>query len=63
MEMFKRMPTNLDTQPITMQQGLMCALKNARLPPDGYLCLNDTGNKIPFRINWWHVNQGINVAP
>jgi hypothetical protein len=31
--MFKRMATNLDTQPMMMQQKLMQKLKNARLLP------------------------------
>ena len=38
-------------------------LKNARLLPDGCCCLNNTGSKLLFRINWWFVNQGFNVAP
>ena len=48
---------------LTTQQRLMCALKNARLLPDGYCCLNNTGNKLLFRINWWCVNQCVNVVP
>ena len=29
----------------------------------GCCCLNNTGCKLLFRINWWFVNQGFNVAP
>jgi hypothetical protein len=40
-----------------------CALKNARLLSDGCCFLNNTGNKILFRINWQRVNQSFNVVP
>ena len=40
----------------------MCA-QQCWLLPDGCCCLNNTGNKILFRINWPRVNQGLNVAP
>jgi hypothetical protein len=43
--MFKCMATDLNTQ-LTMKQRLTCALKNARLLPDGCCCLNNMGNKI-----------------
>ena len=62
-QMFKYTATNLDIQPTLRQQRLTCALKIARLLPGGYFCLNDTGNEILFRINWWRVNQCFNVAP
>ena len=29
----------------------------------GCCCLNNMGNRHLFRINWWCVNQGFNVAP
>jgi hypothetical protein len=57
---FKNMTTDLDTQPKTTQQSLTCALKNIRFLPDGCYCLNNTSNKIHFRINWRLVNQGFN---
>jgi len=60
--MFRCTATNLDTQPKTMQQRLMCALENARLLPDVCCCFNNMGNKILFRINWRRVNQSFNVA-
>ena len=60
--MFKRTATDLDTQLTTTQHRLTCALKNARLLPDGCCYLNNTGNKILFKINWRRVNQGLNVA-
>jgi hypothetical protein len=44
------MVTNLETQPTTRQR-LTCALKNARLLPDGCCCLKEKGNEILFRIN------------
>ena len=50
-QMFKFTATDLDTQPTTMQQRLMCSLKNARLLSDGCCCLNDKGNEILCRIN------------
>ena len=59
----QHLATNVDTQPTMTQQRLTYALKNTRLRHDGYCCLNDTGNKILFRINCQHVNQGFNVAP
>jgi len=59
--MFKDTATNLNTQP-TMMQQIDLWLKNARLLPDGCCCLNETGNKILFRINWQRENQGFNVA-
>jgi len=46
-----------------MQQRLTCALKNARLLSDVCCCLNNTGNKILFRINWRCANQSFNVGP
>jgi hypothetical protein len=49
--MFKGTATDFDTEPTTAQQSLKCALKNARLLPDGCCCLNDKGNEILFRIN------------
>ena len=49
--MFKRTATNLVTQPTMMQQTLTCALKKARLLPDGWCYLSDKGNEILFRIN------------
>jgi hypothetical protein len=49
--MFKFTATALNTQPTTMQQRLMCTLKNARLLSDGCCCLSDKGNGILFRIN------------
>jgi len=50
-QIFKRMATDLDTQLTTTWQRLTCALKNARLLPDGCCCLNSKGNEILFRIN------------
>ena len=44
MLMFKLTTTDLDTEPVTIQQRLVCALKNSRLLPDGCCCLSDTGN-------------------
>ena len=60
--MFKGTATDLDKQPAAAQKRLTFTLKNARLLPDGCCCLSDTGNKIVFRINWRHVNQGFRVA-
>ena len=57
--MFKRMTTNLNTLPRHSRDWRV--LKNAWLLPDG--CLNNTGNKIHFRIKWQCVNQGFNVTP
>jgi hypothetical protein len=54
----QHLATDLDTHPT-----MTCAFENTKLQPDGYCCLNDTGNKILFRINSQHVNQGFNVAP
>jgi len=51
-QMFKRMATNLDLQPTPKQQRLTCAISVARLLSDGCCGLNDTDNKILFRINW-----------
>jgi hypothetical protein len=62
-QMFKSTATDLDTQPTMAQQRLTCALKNARLLSHGCCCLNNTGNKILFRINWRRLNQGFNLAP
>jgi hypothetical protein len=62
-QMSKRTAADLDIQPTTKQQRLTCALKNSRLLPDGCCWLINTGKKILFRIKWWRVNQGINVAP
>jgi len=50
-QMFKRMATELHTQPTTTQQRMMLATKNTRLPPDGCCCLNDTSNENLFRTN------------
>ena len=61
--MFKRMATDLDTQPTTSQQRIKFSLKNARLLPDGFCCHNNTDNKNLFRINWRLINQGFNVVP
>ena len=57
--MFKRMATDPNTQPTTMQQIQMCAIKNARLLPDGCRFLNNTGNEILFRIN---ISQPLTIA-
>jgi hypothetical protein len=46
-QMFKRTTTDLDSQP--------------KMP--GCFSLNDTGNKILFKINRRRVNKGFNVAP
>jgi hypothetical protein len=54
---FKHTATNLNTQPTMMQQRLTC---DSKMP--GCCCLNKTGNKILFRINWQGENQGFNVA-
>jgi hypothetical protein len=61
-QMFKSSATDLDTQPITTQQRLKFALKNARLMPDDCCCLNNAGSKILFNIKWRRVHQGFNVA-
>jgi len=61
-QVFKRMASDLNTQPMT-QQRPMCALKVARLLPDGCCYLSNTGNKILFRINWGCVHQGFSVTP
>jgi hypothetical protein len=45
------MRPNLEIQTTTTQQRLTCALKNARLLPDGCCCLNNKGNEILLRIN------------
>jgi hypothetical protein len=50
-QMFKRAATDLDTQPTTTQQRLTCALKSARLLPDGSCGLSDKVNEILFRNN------------
>ena len=42
----------------TTQQRL-CA--RSKMP--GCCCLNNTGSKLLFIINWWFVHQGFNVAP
>jgi len=49
--MYKITSTDFDTQPTTAQERITCALKNARLLPDGYCYLNVKGNEILFRIN------------
>ena len=59
-QMFKRMDTNLHTQPKTTQQSVTCAIKNVRFLPDDSCCLNNMSNMIHFRINWRRVNQGFN---
>jgi hypothetical protein len=41
------MANDLDTQPVTIQQRLTCALRNARCNN-----LNNTGNKVLVRVNW-----------
>jgi hypothetical protein len=61
-QMFESTATDLHTQPIMAQQRVSCVLKNARLLPDGCCCLNSTGSRILFGINWWRVNQGVVVA-
>ena len=61
-QMFKGTTTELNTQLTTTQQRLTCVLKNIRSLPDCCYCLNSMGNKILFRINWRHVNQGFNVV-
>jgi len=61
--MFKRTATDLDTQPTKTQQTMTRALKNAMLLPNGWCRLNDTGNKILFRIKWRRLNHGFNVDP
>ena len=43
-QVFERTVADLDTQPTTTQRRLKCALKNAKLLPDGRCCLNDTDN-------------------
>jgi hypothetical protein len=50
-QMFKSTATDLNTKPTMTQQRLTCALKDARLLPDGCCCLGDKSNKILFRIN------------
>jgi len=49
--MYKITATDFDTQPTKTQEGLTCALKDARLLPDGYCYLNVEGNEKLFRIN------------
>jgi hypothetical protein len=49
--MFKPTATDLNTQLTVTQQRLTCAVKNARLLPDGSCCLSNKGNEILFRIN------------
>jgi hypothetical protein len=51
-QMLKHMATDLNTKLTTMQQRLLCALKDTRLVPDFCCCLNDGGSKILFRIYW-----------
>ena len=51
-QMFRHMATDLSTEPTTMQQRLMCALKSAKLLPDGYCYLSDKGNEFLFGIIW-----------
>jgi len=48
--MFKGTATDLDKQPTTTQHRLTCALKNARLLPDGCCCLSDKERETLFRI-------------
>ena len=45
-QMFKRTATHLDRHPTTTRQRRTCALKNTRLLPDGWCCLNNLGNNI-----------------
>jgi hypothetical protein len=52
-QMFKRRATD---------QRPKCALKNARFLHDGWCYHKNTSDKIPFRINRRHVNQGFNVT-
>ena len=54
--------TDLSTYLTTMKQRLSCALKNARFLADSCHCLNNTGTKILFRVNWQWVNQLFHVA-
>ena len=54
--MFKRMATDLDTQPTMTQQRLTCPLKSPKLLPDGCCCLSDTGNDKPLQ------NQNLTVT-
>jgi hypothetical protein len=49
-QMCKHTATTRNTQPTMVQHRLTCALKNARLLPDGFCCLNKTGNKILFKL-------------
>jgi len=53
------MATDPNTQLTTMQQRQTCAIKNARLLPDGCSFLNDTGNELLFRIN---ISQPLTIA-
>ena len=56
-QMFKvRPPTSTHTRQRRIGDWRMCS----KMP--GY-CLNNTCNKIGFRINWRRVNQGLIVAP
>jgi hypothetical protein len=57
--MFKRMATDSNTQLTTMQQKQTRAIKNARLLHDGCHFLNNTANKILFRIN---ISQPLTIA-
>lgn len=40
----------------------MCALKISRFLPCGCSCLNNTGNKSPFRIDWRWISQDFHVV-
>ena len=59
--MSKRTATDLNTKPTTTER-LTCALKNSIFLPDGCCYLNDTGNKINFRISWRWKNHVCHVA-
>jgi hypothetical protein len=55
--MSKSTATDLNKIREPTQYRLPCELKNALTLPGGCCCLNDTGNKILFRINWRAVSQ------
>ena len=59
--MFQNTSIALNKYPTTTQQRLACAVRNCRLLPDGFCCLNYTSSNILFRIIWPWVNQGFHV--
>jgi len=61
-QMLKPMATVLNKIPVPTQQRLPCELKNALPLPGGSCCLNDTGNKILFRIKWRTIIQRSQAA-